>query len=313
MIKEDLPKPSPMMRRLLVWYGELTSPTKLRSRGLFFALPGFVWLLLFLLIPSLAVVAVSFAERGNYGEIVWHFSLENYKRAAGYGIFGWSADTLLALGRSVVIAGVTTILSILLAYPLAFLIASRPERQRAIWLTLVVIPCWTNLVIRTYAWTLLLSPDLPLAKLAASLHLIEVGSALYPSAFAVYVGMLSAFLPFVVLPLYSSVERMDMALIEAAQDLYASRFRVFMHAILPQTLPGLTVSVILTFVPAMGMFVVPDILGGGKFLMVGNLIQQQFGSSRDWPYGAALSLVLVLLTLVGLRFYRRYGKGVDLA
>jgi spermidine/putrescine transport system permease protein len=157
------------------------------------------------------------------------------------------------------------------------------------------------------------SPDLPLAKLASSLHLVEAGSALYPSAFAVYLGMLSAFLPFVVLPLYSSVERMDMSLLEAAQDLYASRFRVFIHAILPQTLPGLTVSVILTFVPAMGMFVVPDILGGGKFLMVGNLIQQQFGSSRDWPYGAALSLVLVLLTLVGLRFYRRYGKGVDLA
>ncbi|MBC7646389.1 MAG: ABC transporter permease [Pseudopedobacter sp.] len=298
--------------RFVVWYGELTTSGKLGRRGWLFALPGVLWLLLFLILPGLAVVAVSFAERGQYGDIQWNFTLENYSRAAGNGIFGWSADTLLALARSLWTAGLTTVLSILLAFPLAFFIASRPEKSRYLWLTLVIVPFWTNLVIRAYAWMLLLSPESPITRAASSLGLVEAGAALYPSDFAIAVGMLSTFLPFVVLPLYSSVERLDWSQVEAAQDLYGRGIRVFMHGILPQVLPGLTVAVILTFVPAMGMFVIPDLLGGGKFLLVGNLIQQQFGSSRDWPYGAALSLVLVLLTLVGLHYYRKYGKGVEL-
>ena len=302
-------RPSP----LTVWYGELTSPGRLRRRGLAFLLPGLLWILLFLVLPGLVVVVVSFASRGQYGQIEWNFSFENYRRAAGNGILGWSADTLITLWRSVLVAFFTTLVSVVLAYPLAFLIASRPPRHRYLWLTLVIVPCWTNLVIRTYAWLLLLSPEFPFARLAAKLGLIDVGSGLYPSLFAIYLGMISAFLPFVVMPLYSSVERLDHTLVEAAQDLYGGRTRVFLHAILPQTLPGLTVGIITTFVPAMGMFLIPDLLGGGKELLIGNLIQQQFGSSRDWPYGAALSLVLVVLTLIGLRVYRRYGKGVELA
>jgi spermidine/putrescine transport system permease protein len=276
-----------------------------------FLSPGMLWLLIFLVLPGLVLILVSFAGRGAYGELVWQFSLENYKRLTGFGIFGWTSDYLMIVWRSVWVAFVTTALSVTLSYPLCFFIAGRPERTRYLWLTLVIIPFWTNMVIRTYAWFLILAPELPFAKLAAFLDFIPAGSPLYPNAFAVYLGMVSMFLPFVTLPLYSSVERLDWELVEAAQDLYASRVRVFMQAILPQTLPGLSVGVILTFVPAMGMFVVPDLLGGAKYMLVGNLIQQQFGASRDWAFGAAISMGLMVLTMFSLYLYRRRSKGVD--
>jgi spermidine/putrescine transport system permease protein len=279
---------------------------------LWLLLPAVVWLLAFLAIPAIALVALSAAERGQFGEVVWNFSLENYKRLLGYGIFGWSPDIILVLLRSIWVALVTTAACVVLAYPMAFFIASRPPRTRYLWLALVIVPFWTNLVIRTYAWQLLLSPDLPFAKIAAFLGLIEPGGALYPTAFAVYLGMITAFLPFVVMPLFSSVERLDWSLVEASRDLYAGPVRSFFQGIWPQTLPGLTVGIILTFVPAMGMFVIPDLLGGAKYLLVGNLIQQQFFASRDWPYGAAISLGLMVLTLIGLAIYRRRGQGVEL-
>ena len=299
------------MGKMLVWYGELTTNRHLLKRGLLFLSPGMLWLLTFLVLPGLVLIVVSFAGRGAYGELVWEFSLENYKRLLGFGIFGWTADYLMILWRSVWVAFVTTAFSVVLSYPLCFFIAGRSERTRYLWLTLVIIPFWTNMVIRTYAWFLILAPELPVAKLATFFGIIPAGSALYPSAFAVYLGMVSMFLPFVTLPLYSSIERLDWELVEAAQDLYASRVRVFMQAILPQTLPGLSVGVILTFVPAMGMFVVPDLLGGAKYMLVGNLIQQQFGASRDWAFGAAISMGLMVLTMFSLYLYRRKSKGVD--
>ena len=267
----------------------------------------------FLVLPGLALVLVSLISRGDYGQLEWVWTLENYRRLAGFTLFGWTADYLLILWRSVVVAAVTTLISVILAYPLCFFIAGRPQRSRYLWLTLVIIPFWTNMVIRTYAWFLILSPEMPFARLAAFLGMISPGAPLYPNAFAVYIGMVSIFLPFVALPLYASVERLDWSLVEAAQDLYASPVRVFTQAVLPQTMPGLSVGVILTFVPALGVFVVPDLLGGAKYMLVGNLIQQQFGPSRDWPFGAAISMGLMVLTLVGLRFYRRKSREVESA
>jgi spermidine/putrescine transport system permease protein len=152
---------------------------------------------------------------------------------------------------------------------------------------------------------------MPIARLAALLGVIPDGAPLYPKAFAVYLGMVSMFLPFVTLPLYASVERLDWTLVEAAQDLHASPVRVFTQAVLPQTMPGLSVGIILTFIPAMGMFVVPDLLGGAKYMLVGNLIQQQFGPSRDWPFGAAVSMGLMLLTMIGLWVYRRRSLEIE--
>lgn len=308
------------MRSLIIWYGELATLRRLRGRGGILLSGGVLWLAGFLMLPALALVAVAFARCGPYGEIVWSFSLENFRRLLGFGLASagtggeaWSADYLWILGRSVWVAMVTTVLAVVLSYPLAFFIAGRPRRTRYLWLALVIIPFCTNLVVRTYAWMLILSQQSPPARLAQWLGLLPDGVGFYPGAMAVYLGMVSSFLPFATLPLYTSVERLDWSLLEAARDLYASRRRVFVHAILPQTLPGLTVAVILTFIPAMGIFLVPDLLGGARTMLVGNVIQQQFGQSRDIPFGAAVSLALMALTLVGLFGLRRYGRGVELA
>ncbi len=300
------------MNELIIWYGELTTPRRLTRRGLKFLGVGMLWILLFLVLPGLVLVAVSFATRGSYGQLEWSFTLENYKRLTGFSVFGWTADYMIILWRSVWVAFVTCLAAVILSYPLCFFICSRPERTRYLWLMLVVIPFWTNMVIRTYAWFLILAPEFPPARIAHFFGFLPPNTPLYPNAFAVYIGMVTIFLPFVALPLYSSVERLDWSLVEAAQDLYASRTRVFLQAILPQTMPGLSVGIILTFVPAMGMFVVPDLLGGAKYMLVGNLIEQQFGASRDWPFGAAVSMALMLLTMVSLYLYRRKHKEMQI-
>lgn len=289
-----------MRRDRLIFQGELIETRSLLARGLAVLAIPLAWLMFFLVVPSVLVAMIGFLQRNADGTIEWNLTLENFRRLLGFGTFGWSADYLRILGRTAWMALVTTILSLLFAYPLAFFIAERPPRTRYLWLAVTAIPLCTNLVIRTSAWMLLLDHRLPLARIARALGLIPENSALYPGPFAVYIGMLSYSLPFAVLPIYASVERMDWTLVEAARDLYASRPRIFRHAILPQTLPGLIASIILTFVPAIGIFVVPDLLGGSKTMLVGNLIQQQFGPSRDWPFGSAISLGVMVLTLMGL-------------
>lgn len=297
---------------MLIWYGEATTPGRLRLRGLMIAGLPLLWLVILLLLPSLTLVVIAFMQRDAYGQIVWQPSLGNLRRLMGFGLLAWSADYIIILLRSLWMALVTTVLAVVLSYPLAFFIAARPARRRYFWLALVIIPFCTNLVIRTYAWMLILSQHMPPAKLAAWLGLIPPETSLYPSAFAVYLVMVSSFLPFAALPLYTTIERLDWSVVEAARDLYAGGYRVFWHAILPQTLPGLAVAVILTFIPAMGVFVVPDLLGGAKTMLVGNLIQQQFGPSRDLPFGSALSLALMVLTLIGLFALRRRRTGAPL-
>jgi spermidine/putrescine transport system permease protein len=284
--------------RLVVAHGELVTRRRLLLRAIAWAGGGALWLLIFLAIPSLLLLAVSFATRGSYGQIVWTFTLRNFRKLAGFGTFGWSADILWTLARTAWLATVTTVACLALAYPIAFFVAARPRRSRAFWLVVLMIPFCTNLVVRTYGWQLLFALG-PL-------------NALYPGAVAVYVGMISANLSFAVLPIYTSVERLDWSLVEAARDLYGSRWTVFRHAILPQTRPGLAVAAIITFIPALGMFVVPDLLGGGRYLLLGNLIQQQFGPSRDFPFGAALSFALVIATLLVLRAFRRRAEEVGL-
>lgn len=271
--------------------------------------PGFFWISFFLALPCLVLVAVSFCQRGTYGGVDFLFSWENYQRLMGFGLFGWTPDYLMILLRSLVTAGVTTFCCVIMAYPVAFFIASRPSKTRYLWLTLLIAPFWTNLVIRTYAWFLVLAPEMPPAQIAVFLGLVDPGEALYPSSFAVYLGMVSTFLPFMALPLYASVEALNWSLVQAAQDLYSNRMRVFRTAILPQTLPGLSIGIILTFIPCMGMFVVPDMLGGAKYMLIGNLIQQQFGVSRDWPFGAAISFALMVLTLAALFLLRKRRLG----
>jgi spermidine/putrescine transport system permease protein len=161
----------------------------------------------------------------------------------------------------------------------------------------VVIPFWTNLLIRTYAWQILLAAQSPLSSAAAALGFIGRGEALYPGQFAVVIAMFCDYLPFMVLPVYASAEKIDWTLAEAAADLGANPWQAFWHAIVPQLLPGISAGALLVFLPATGQFVIPDLLGGARTVLLGNAIQQQFGQSRDWPFGAALSTAALLIML----------------
>ena len=267
--------------------------------------PGILWVGVFLLAPLAAIAAIAFLTRGPYGEIGPPVTLQNYRRLLGFGLFGFEALYPLIILRSLLLAAGTTAACIVAAFPLAFFIAALPPRFKNVALTLVIIPFWTNLLIRTYAWQILFAAQGPLARLAAGLGLLRAGEALYPGTFAVYIGMLCAFVPFLVLPLYTAVEKLDWSIAEAAMDLGADGPRVFRHAILPQVAPGLAAGVILVFIPATGQFVIPDLLGGAKTALLGNAIQQQFGPSRDWPFGSALALVGMAIVMIGLWVYAR--------
>jgi len=303
----ERPPSSLAARDRVLWEGQLTTHRRLRLRGLLQVLPGAAWLVIFLVLPSVVLVALAFARNALYGQFEWAFSFENFTRMLGLSS-AEAGDYLRIVWRSIWVGAMTTVLSIALAYPLAFFIARRPQRQRYLLLALVMVPFATNIVVRVYALMILFSKDLPPAKIASALGLVDPNTSLYPSAFAVYVGMISCYLPFAILPIYTNVEKLDWSLVEAAQDLYGGTWRVFRHAILPQTRPGLSAAVILTFIPSMGTFVITDLLSGAKYWLVGNLIQQQFGPGKNLPFGAALSVALMILTLVPLLLLRRRSK-----
>ena len=277
-------------------------------RSLLTSGPGFFWVSIFLFGPLLAIAAISFFSRGDYGEIQFPLTFSNYQRLIGFGELGFDPLYPYIILRSILLGAGTALLCLVVGIPLAFFIAKLPSRYRNIALTLVVIPFWTNLLIRTYAWQIVLAPDGFLSQLARSLGLIESGESIYPGTFAVYAGMVCDYLPFLVLPLYASVEKIDWSLAEAAMDLGANRAGVFRHALLPQIRPGIVAGLLLVFLPATGQFVIPDLLGGAKVVLLGNAIQQQFGQSRDWPFGSAIACVGLALMLGGLFIYAQVAK-----
>jgi spermidine/putrescine transport system permease protein len=281
-------------------FGEHLTPLGSIVRSGITSGPAIGWVTLFLLVPLVGILLFSVLTRGPYGEVGLPLTLLNYFRLAGFGLFGFDPQYPVIILRSLLLAAGTTLVCLLAAFPIAFFIAGLPGRAKQIALTLVIIPFWTNLLIRTYAWQILFAPDAALTRAAVALGIAEEGMPLYPSAFAVYVGMLCAYLPFLVLPLYTAVEKIDWAIAEAASDLGADGPRVFRHAILPQVMPGMVAGMILVFIPATGQFVIPDLLGGAKTVMIGNAIQQQFGASRDWPFGSAIALVAMGVVLLGL-------------
>lgn len=292
--------PRPRRRAPEARFGEVLTPLQGILRSALTSGPAIAWVTVFLLLPLLGIVLFSVLTRGPYGELRLPLTLGNYARLAGFGLFGFDPQYPLIIVRSLVLAAGTTAVCLVAAFPLAFFIAGLPGRAKQVALTLVIIPFWTNLLIRTYAWQILLAPDALLTRAAAAAGLAEEGMPLYPSAFAVYVGMLCAYLPFLVLPLYTAVEKIDWSIAEAASDLGADGPRVFRHAILPQVMPGMVAGMLLVFIPATGQFVIPDLLGGAKTVVLGNAIQQQFGASRDWPFGSAVALVAMGVVLLGL-------------
>ncbi len=253
--------------------------------------PGLGWFALFLVAPCAIVFVYSFFERGTYGGIDYVFTLENYARAADplyLGIFLASAK----------VAAITTLAALLIGYPAAYRIATAPKSWQMPLLILVMLPFWSNYLIRTYAWIVLLNREGLINNGLQRLGLIGEPLPLLYNEFAIVVGLLYGYLPFMVLALYSSISRLSPDLGEASADLGASSWRTFRRITLPLTLPGIGAGSVFVFVLSIGNFITPDLLGGGRTLMVGNLIFDQFLSARDWPFGSGLAFVLIALMLL---------------
>ncbi|RXE47728.1 ABC transporter permease [Chromohalobacter israelensis] len=275
---------------------------------LFTVAPGAFWIFIFLVLPSAYLMGVAFMTNGPYGLPQMPLSLDAFERLAGVGFLGWSPGNLYTLLRSLWQTLVSTVLVVIVAYPVAYYITTCREKWRPVLLLLVVVPSWTNQVIRAFGWMNLLAPETPLSSLAESIGLVAPNMGLYPSNFAVTLGLVYNFLPFMVLPLYAAFEKLDTAQVQAAQDLYASPVRAFWHAVFPQTLPGLLAGTVLVAIPAFGMYVIPELLGGGKGMMLGNLVANQFSGSSNWPLGAAGAILMLIATFIGLFAMRRIGK-----
>ena len=291
-------------------------------RLLFLIAPSLFWLVVFFVIPLVLVFGISFGQRGTYGGVEWDLTLLNYGRF-------FDPLYLRIFARTLLIAFITTLICLLAGYPFAYFIATRPARWRNVLVLLLMIPFWTNFLIRTYAWLLILRDQgLINTFWTGPLHNLVVGAAalfpisawqplvkatstslpLFGTNFAIIIGLVYAWLPDMVLPCYAAIERFDFSLVEAAQDLYANRFRSFTRIILPMTMSGIVAGSILVFIPSLGAYVTPDLLGGAKSIMMGNVIYSQFMSARDYPFGAAISFVLMAVMLVGTLIYFRLGN-----
>lgn len=262
--------------------------------------PGLLWLLLFIVAPIVIVVVVSFATRGAYGKTIYDFTIGNYARA-------FTTLYLPAYWRTFWVALLTTLLCILVSYPVAYYLALRASAKwKRILLVLTVVPFWTSFLIRTYAWMLLLRSEGVINTTLLHTGLIQEPLKLLYNDFAILIGQVYGELPFMILPLYVALERLDTRLLEAAQDLGANRFWTFMKVTLPLSRPGLLAGIVLVFIPSLGAFITPDLLGGAKSIMIGNLIQNQFAQLNQ-PFGSALSLLLMIAVLALLAIAFRAG------
>ena len=253
-----------------------------------FMAPLILWLLLFVVAPTLMLVVISFCERDGLGRVVYTFTLENYTRA-------FSLDWLRVLLLSVWYAFLTTVICLAVGFPAAFFIGRAPEKVRQLLMMLVMIPFWTSFLIRTYAWITILSEQGLVNGVLIGSGIIHSPLPLLYTPFAIVLGLVYNYLPFMILPIYTSVEKLDGAVVEAAFDLGAGPLRAFTRVIVPLTSAGIAAGVLLVFVPALGLYAINDILGGGKVDMLGNIIENQFkGSARNWPFGAALGTVLLV-------------------
>jgi spermidine/putrescine transport system permease protein len=265
--------------------------------------PGTLYLAVFFVAPMLIVALFSLLQGGPVGGVTAAFTLANYRRAL-------DPLYLSVLGRSAWLALLTTALSLALAYPAAWAIRAAPPGRRGLLLALVIIPSWMNLLIKNYAWIVILRRQGVINTLLGSLGLIDQPLPLLFNQGAVVVGLLHTHLPFMVLPLFVALDRMDWSLVEAARDLGAGRAAAFWRVVVPQTLGGAAVGCTLVFIPTLGAFVTPDLLGGPESLMVGTLIESQLLQARDWPFGSALSMLLMVVVLGALAGVRRLvGRG----
>jgi len=260
--------------------------------------------------PLLIVLVYSFLAAATYGGVEWEFSTKAwfnvvFQRDIFDDTVSLADAHLTILWRSVKLSFLTTLTTLAFGFPTAYFIATRSPNSRNIWLFLITIPFWTNLLIRTFAIMEVIRNEGIVNTGLRTLGLIDAPIQMLYTDFAIMVGMTYVYLPLMVLPLYAAMERLDFRLVEAAYDLYATRFQVLRRVIIPLVKPGIVAGSILVFIPALGAFVTPRVLGGGKNMMLGNLIELQFGAGRNWPLGAALSITLLAIVMVALLYYVR--------
>ena len=259
------------------------------------------WLTLFALIPNLLVFVSSFLTKGTDEFLIFSGSLDSYEKL-------FNPIYLSIFLDSLYLASITTFITLVLAYPFAYIIATAPKKYKFLLLLLVIIPFWTSSLVRTYALIVILKTNGLLNALLLWLGIINEPLQIMYTQTAVFIGMVYTLLPFMILPLYVSIEKIDFKLIEAARDLGASKFNTFKNIIIPLTLPGIIAGSILVFLPALGMFFIPDILGGAKELIIGSFIRNQFLQFRDWPFGSAASVVLLIIMFIMLALLAKVQK-----
>jgi spermidine/putrescine transport system permease protein len=279
--------------------------SRVRIGGLLF--PGLFWLTLFFALPLAVIVIYSFLTPGPTGNVIWRFTLDNYI------ILFTKTLYVSAYVRSLWIGLVTTLLCLLIAYPLALFVVQRSPRWRSVLLFLILIPFWTNFLVRTYAWMIILNNNGLLNGLIQAAGMPR--QTLLNTTGAVLVGLVYGELPFMVLPIYASLDRFDFTLLEAASDLGANRLRAFTRVMLPLTMPGVAAGSVLVFIPTVGQFVVSDLLGGAKVDMLGNLLQRLFTRSNppNWPLGSAMALIFMIVLTIAIIVYFRNTSEADRA
>ena len=299
--------------------GTAASDTYAEARN-WLLLPSWMVLAVFVLAPVAMMFVYSFLTKEFRGGVIWEFSLSAYDQFFfDRGLFGddpprieWTYITIF--WRSIWQAGLATLLALVIGFPTAYFIATRPEKSRAMWVFLITIPYWVNLLIRTVSMKFLLRDQGPMNDALINIGLIDDPLRIINTNLAVQLGLFYSYLPFMVLPIYAAVERYNFTLSEAAADLYATRWATLRRVVLPAVKPGVIAGCILVFVPSLGAFLAPDLLGGAKTFMIGSLIEEQFkGNAGNWPFGAAASMILLTMVLILLMIFARQQRRAEAA
>jgi spermidine/putrescine transport system permease protein len=279
-------------------------------RNWLLSVPALVVMGLFATLPMLVMVVYSFLTPGKYGNVEWIFSTDGWvglflTRDIFDGTLGWADAHLTILWRTIKLSILTTVVTFIVGFPTAWFIATRPPKSRAFWLFLITIPFWTNLLIRTFAINEVIRNEGLINTVLMTLGVISTPLQMIYSDGAMLAGMTYVYLPLMVLPLFAVMDRFDMRLLEAGYDLYASRWQILTRVLMPILRPGIIAGCVLVFIPSLGAYVIPRVLGGGKNMMLGNLIDLQFGQGRNWPLGAALSIFLAVIVFAALILFLR--------
>ncbi len=278
---------------------------KNRLPALAMAGPVSLWMVLFVTIPMFFIIFISFMSRGVFGDVVYDPSMESYLTLLDSTYFN-------VISKSLKVAAFTTLACLGLGYPFAYYIAKRPKDQAAKYITLIMIPFWTNTLMRLNSWLLLFQTSGPVNNFLQNSGITDTPVRFVYTDELVALGMVTSMLPFAVLPMYSSIEKLNKSLLEASADLGADARTTFKKITLPLTFPGIFSAIILVFIPSLGVYTVPDMLGGGKVLYIGNIIKNQFGMIRNWPLGAALSCLLIAITGLLIFLYTRFTSIEDM-